>query len=53
MLVVIGVLMFFVVLFGLKEMFLFECCKEGGLIEVLCIFGVLLKDGVFVGYVLV
>ena len=49
---VIGALMFFAVLFGLKETLPLERRKEGGLTEVLSTFGVLLKDGVFVGYAL-
>src|SRR6478609_2565076 len=49
---VFGALMFFAVLFGLKETLPLERRKEGGLTEVLRTFGVLLKDGVFVGYAL-
>ncbi|MGE1114799.1 multidrug effflux MFS transporter [Priestia megaterium] len=51
-LAVIGALMFFAVLFCLKETLPLERRKEGGLTEVLSTFGVLLKDGVFVGYAL-
>ncbi len=51
-LAVIGALMVFSVIFGLKETLPMEQRKSGGLKEVISTFGRLLKDRIFVGYML-
>ncbi|MGA9287340.1 MAG: multidrug effflux MFS transporter [Anaerobacillus sp.] len=51
-LAVIGALMVFAVVFGLKESLPLEQRKSGGLKEVISTFGRLLKDRIFVGYML-
>nr|WP_257147581.1 multidrug effflux MFS transporter [Bacillus sp. es.036] len=51
-LAVIGAVMVFAVVFGLKETLPTNQRKSGGLKEVITTFGMLLKDRVFVGYML-
>ena len=52
-LTVIGAIMFFAVLFGLKETLPVSKRKTGGFKEVLQTYGLLFKDKIFLGYVLV